>query len=942
MTFGDDYGAGRAHELLSLFLKDVPHAIAVFDTEMRYVAHSQRWLEDYHLPPQSLIGRSHYEVFPEISDEWKQIHRECLAGAVHSRTDDPFPRENGRVDYVTWKIVPWENETGEVTGIVMYTTVTTPQVIADKRNREYKQELHILLESTQAVPWRMDYTSGKFTYMGPQVEKLLGYPLDSWTDLECWASRIHPDDREKAVALCLEKTAQGSDHDFEYRTLSASGEIVWLRDVVSVIRNEQGKVIALAGLFIDISGQKASEERLRASEAQYRSVIETSGDGFWLVDSRGYILQVNDTYARLSGYSKEELMGMHISNLEAQERPEETAAHIEKIIRTGSDLFETRHRKKSGEIWDVEISTSFSQISGGRFCVFSRDISDRKRTQQELRLIAEVFRNTSEGIVITDPEGIIVNVNQAYCDIMGYSREEMIGAKPSKVKSDRHDKEFYRGMWKSLIEKGTWVGEIWDRRKDGEVFPKWLSINAIHDENGKLSHYVGTFSDISVLKGIEQELEQMAYFDPLTKLPNRVLFKDRVEMEITRCQRYDYQCALLYLDLDRFKLVNDTLGHNVGDQLLVDVAERLKKMVRANDTVARMGGDEFTILITRLEKLDVVVGLAQQFIDELMKPINLKGEEVRVGGSIGIAIYPDDGNNYTALTRHADVAMYEAKARGRGQYHFYSQDMERSSQEQLSLKRDLYHAIEQSQFFLVFQPQVDATSGLAVRSEALIRWQHPQHGVVSPDKFIPVAEDSGLILPIGDWVIREVCQQIRFWLAHEVEVPPVAINLSARQFLQEGLVERIVEILNEYEIPFSLVEFEITESVAMENAESTLLRLTTLAERGFSIAIDDFGTGYSSLSYLKTFQVNKLKLDRSFVRDIPDDANDAAISSAVIQMANSLGLEVVAEGVETCKQRDYLLAKGCHIMQGYHFSRPLSATDFMEFLRRQSDTQQIS
>lgn len=932
----------RTPELLSLFLKDIPYAIAVFDTEMRYVAYSQCWLDDYHLPQQSLIGRTHYEVFPEINDEWNQIHRRCLAGEILSRVDDPFVRDDGRIDYVTWKIIPREGDDGSVVGIVMYTKVSTPQVIAEKTNREYEHELRILLESTKAVPWRMDYLSGEFTYMGSQVEELLGYPANSWKSLETWASRIHPEDRESAVALCQEKAAEGCDHDFEYRTISASGDTVWLRDVVSVTKDEQGSVIALVGLFLDISGQKASEECLRASKTQYHSVIETSGDGFWLTDSRGFILETNDAYSRLSGYSKEDLVGMHVSDLDAQEQSEETAEHIEKIIRTGSDLFETTHRKKSGEIWHVEISTSFTYSSGGLFFVFSRDITERKRTQQELRLIAEIFENTSEGIVITDPEGVIVNVNNAYCAITGYSAEEMIGAMPSKIKSDRHDKGFYKGMWKSITENGFWVGEIWDRRKSGEVFPKWLSINAIHDENGKLSHYVGTFSDITVLKGIEQELEQMAYHDPLTKLPNRVLFKDRLETEIARCKRYGYQCALLFLDLDQFKLVNDTLGHAVGDELLVNVAHCIQKMVRANDTVARMGGDEFTILLTRLNNTDAAATMAQSVIDELLKPINLMNEEIRVGGSIGVAIYPDDGKDFSTLTRHADAAMYVVKSRGRGHYHFYSEDMERSAQEHLKLKRDLYHAIEQQQFFLVFQPQVDANNGRTVRCEALIRWQHPVWGLVPPDKFIPIAEDGGLILPIGDWVIREVCKQLQLWQANDVEIPAVAINLSARQFRQDGLVERIIAILDEYQVPVELIEFEITETVAMENAESTMRRLSALAARGFSIAIDDFGAGYSSLSYLKTFQVNKLKLDRSFVRDIPDDGNDAAISSAVIQMANSLGLEVVAEGVETGEQRDFLLSQGCRIMQGYLFSKPLSADDYTEHFTRQCRAREIS
>jgi diguanylate cyclase (GGDEF)-like protein/PAS domain S-box-containing protein len=919
-------------DLLPQLLKHIPYAFAALDKQMRYVAHSQSWLKAYHLPEQSLIGLSHYEVFPEIGKEWKQIHQQCLSGATLSREDEPFPRQDGSVDYVSWTVMPWRQADGEIIGIFMFTTVSTAQVVAENRSRRYQQQLQSLLQTTKAVPWRMDVESGLFSYMGPQVEKLLGYPANTWENLQTWAERIHPQDRDWALSRCQEWTAEGRDHDFEYRALHANGETLWLRDAVTVIKDEQGRAVELAGLFIDISEQKRGEEQLRRSEEQYRSVIKTSGDGFWHTDMEGYLLETNEAYARLSGYRVDELVGMHISDLEAYEKPKETASHIEKIIRDGADIFETQHRRKDGTVWDVEISTSFSHDYGGHFFVFCRDISERKRTQQEMRLIAEVFKNTSEGIVITKPDGTIIDVNPAYCEITGYSREEMIGAKPSKIKSDRHDKEFYHHMWQSLVEKGYWVGEIWDRRKNGEVFPKWLNINAVRDEHGGLTHYVGTFSDISVLKGIEKELEYMAYYDPLTGLPNRLLFKDRLESELKSCQRFDNHCAVLFLDLDRFKLINDTLGHTAGDELLIEVARRIEQSVRSNDTVARLGGDEFTLLLSQLKNPDAAAGVAQNLIEQLAQPITLQDNPLRVGASIGIAIYPEDGDNFTTLTRHADAAMYEAKAQGRGQYRFFSDYMDQSAHEHLSLERDLHLALERGQFFLVFQPQVNARTGCIIQCEALIRWQHPERGLVSPDKFIPIAEDTGLIHHLGDWVVAEVCRQLNRWKKQGIEPPPVAVNLSARQFRQDGLVERIMELLSKYQVGVEELEFEITESVAMENAEATMQRLTALSETGFSLAIDDFGTGYSSLSYLKRFPVRKLKLDRSFVRDIMVDENDAAISAAVIHMADSLGMEVVAEGVESVEQRDFLVNQGCAIIQGYLYSRPLSSDDYRAYL----------
>lgn len=670
-----------------------------------------------------------------------------------------------------------------------------------------------------------------------------------------------------------------------------------------------------------------------SNEDQYSAAIEASGFGFWLVDKSGIIIDANETYARLSGYTREELIGISFTQLVAHEC-EQISDRIFQIVRKDNRVREAQHRRKDGTLWDVEYSASYNRQHGGKFAVIFRDISERTHQQQQLQLTAEVFENSNEAIVVTDPDGTILKVNNTYCQITGYSREEIIGENPSKLKSGKHDQQFYELMWQSLNEHGHWVGEIWDRRKNGEIFPKWLSISAIHDEMGKVTHYVGNFSDISVLRGIESELQRLAYYDSLTGLPNRTMFKDRLNEELNRCQRYSDYCAVLFLDLDRFKLVNDTMGHAAGDELLIEVAQRVQKSLRSTDTFARMGGDEFTLLLPNITSTDAVAHVAQNIIELLSEPVLLCGEEVRVGGSIGIAIYPDDGDNLETLTRHADTAMYEAKSNGRGQYHFFSAYMDQAAHDHLRLESDLHHALEREELFLNFQPQIDARTNNVVRCEALIRWEHPERGLVPPDKFIPIAEDGGLILQIGDYVIREVCRQIKSWQEQGIKAPPVAINLSARQFRQADLVNRIMAILDENEIGVDAVEFEITEGVAMENAESTMHRLCMLASEGFSIAIDDFGTGYSSLSYLKRFPVNKLKLDRSFVMDIPSDVNDAAISAAVIRMAHSLGMEVIAEGVETMEQVAFLLEEGCTIMQGYHFSKPLSADEYLRFLQQ--------
>lgn len=561
----------------------------------------------------------------------------------------------------------------------------------------------------------------------------------------------------------------------------------------------------------------------------------------------------------------------------------------------------------------------------------------RRAAEQRLRLADEVLRNTGEGIVITNASKEILDVNPAYCRMMGYEREEVVGQTPRMFSSGRHDQNFYRSMWQSLDENGQWVGEIWDRRKDGSEFPKWLVINAVRDERGEVTHFIGIFSDISVLKTAEAKLQELAFHDSLTGLPNRLLFRDRVEQEVAISHRNHQRAAVLFLDLDRFKIVNDTLGHDAGDLLLKLVSERLRGAIRNNDTVARQGGDEFMVLLRDIQSTEDAATVASHIIKQLQAPFMLGTQEVHVGTSIGIALYPEDGRDFDGLTKHADVAMYHAKSSGGEQFSFFSETMNVRARERFLLETELHHALERNELVLAYQPQADIGTGCLTGAEALIRWRHPERGLVPPNDFIPLAEETGLILPIGEWVINEACRQIRTWLDDGLPLIPVAVNLSARQFHQPDLVQRIEAALATYALPPQALVLEITESTVMDKADSTINILNRLAEAGFSIAIDDFGTGYSSLSYLKRFPVDKLKVDKSFVSELPGNANDAAIATAIIQMGTSLGLRVVAEGVETSGQRDFLVDRGSHGMQGYWYARPMLVDDFTSFVQGHID-----
>ena len=880
-----------------------------------------------------------YEAFldaihPDDRERVQAAYEQSLADRSAYCVDHRLRFADGRIKYV--------RERGEseydATGRVLCSIGTVQDVSAEKAAElhlaERQKELHTLLESVRAVPWRVEVASQRFIYIGPQIEALLGYPAAYWRRIEDWAEAIHPEDRAQATGFCAGQTAAGRDHEFEYRALTAAGRCVWIRDVVALLKDERGQVTDLIGFFLDVTEAKRAEEALRASEAQYRAVIETSGDGFWLVDNQGRLLEVNEAYCRRSGYSREDLVGRSIHQFEAQETAEEIARHIAIVLERGSDLFETRHRAQNGELWDLEISVSHTPVGGGRFCCFLRDITERKRTEAQLHLVSQVFKNTSEGILITDARGVILDVNDAYCQLMGYRREEMLGANPSKVRSDRHDAAFYQKMWEELGQKGRWTGEVWDRRKNGEVFPKWLSINAVYATDGTLTHYIGSFADISSLKQAESQLHHLAYYDALTGLPNRILFRDRLDQELHACRRLNKRTAVLFLDLDRFKLVNDTLGHSAGDELLIQVANRLQTLVRENDTVARLGGDEFILIARDIANPDFVAVLANKIIAQLSRPFPILDQEVRVGTSVGISLFPNDGEEVESLIMHADAAMYEAKNTGRGQYRFYDQRMNRRAHDHLVLENELYQALQSQQFRLYYQPQVAALDGRTIGVETLIRWEHPQGHLRTPGDFIAVAEETGLILPMGHWAVEEVCRHIREWRAAGLRVPPVALNLSARQFQQEDLVTHLAETLASHDLTPEAIELEITESLAMEGGAQAEDHLRTMEARGFPLAIDDFGTGYSSLSYLKRFPVTKLKIDRSFIKDLPEDPNSAAIVRATIQMAHALGIKVVAEGVESEAQRAFLVAAEGDAIQGYLISRPLPAAAFRAWIER--------
>ena len=549
----------------------------------------------------------------------------------------------------------------------------------------------------------------------------------------------------------------------------------------------------------------------------------------------------------------------------------------------------------------------------------------RREDRERLRMAAAVFDSTLEGVLVTNRQGLIVHVNRAFMRITGYQKEEVIGHRPNKFKSGRHGSQFYQEMFAALAQKGEWSGEIWNRRKSGEVYPQWQTICAILDDSGFVSHYVAVFSDISAIKHTERELAYLAHHDPLTSLPNRLLFNDRTAQALAAAQANKRGCALLLLDLDHFQSINDSLGHNIGDQLLKSVGERLKGVIGEGVTLARLGGDEFAVLLENCSQLGQAAVMAQSIIDGMKAPIELDNHRLFISVSIGISLFPGDALSAEQLLRNADSALFKAKGNGRAGYALYTEELTAHAQQRVETAAELRRALEQEELRVYYQPVHDLSSGRMIGVEALVRWQHPQRGLVPPGEFIPIAERTGLISDIDTWVMRQACLQMVQWQREGKPLDFIAVNVSSRLFVHRDLYQLVAQILHETQLAPAFLELEVTESAVMEDPEVALEQLHRLRELGLRLAIDDFGTGYSSLLRLKRLPVQKLKIDQGFVAGLPSDEDDMAIVRVIIALARSMGMQIQAEGIEHAEQSQCLLEQQCDLGQGYWYGRPVPA-----------------
>ena len=792
----------------------------------------------------------------------------------------------------------------------------TKRKITENKLRQYK----IAVDTTNDGFWLTD-DRGILLEVNEAYAKMSGYTINEMlgkhiSDFEATGQTLEEDKAHAAKIMKIGWDVYETCHR------AKDGHEIILEISTALIQNSNHIVSFLR----DITERKKLHEDIH----RHKVIVETAREGFWRANKQGYLVEANQSYANMTGYSIAELCGMHISMLDALDKPEDVQKRIKEIYDKGSISFETQHKHKDGHLIDIEISSTILRGTN-ELVVFCRDISDRKRAEQSLQVTASVFSISQEAIIITDPDNNIVDVNLAFTNITGYSRDEVIGRNPNILSSGNQNKEFYAQLWATLKRDKAWRGEIWNRRKSGEIYPELLSISALCDNSGKVLRHVAVFSDISHLKEHEAELTRVAHYDPLTSIPNRLLLADRMKLGISQAARDQNMMAVCYLDLDGFKPINDTMGHEVGDTILVEVSRRIENTIRGGDTVARLGGDEFVILLLGLEKGEESLATVERLLKSIAEPISIQSKTLRISASIGVSIYPIDNEDPDTLLRHADQAMYAAKESGKNRYHIYDVEMDKRSREQYTFLQSIRYALQQKQFELFYQPKINLRTKEFAGVEALIRWRHLDRGILPPSEFLRKIENTDFEIEIGDWVIKTALAQMNRWRMEGLDIE-VSINISGYHLESSGFVEKLKQLLSLYpNLSAGKLQIEVLETVALNDINVVREIIGSCRELGVSFALDDFGTGYSSLSYLNALPVDALKIDQTFVRDMLEDEGDRAIVTGVIALAKAFHRQIVAEGIETTAHIQVLDGMGCELGQGYGIARPMPVGEIIHW-----------
>jgi len=945
----------RNQQLLRAIIDNSTAVIFVKDLQGRYLLINRRYAELFHVSNESIQGRTDHELFPAaVADTLRAADRQVLAAGAAQEFEEVIPHDDGLHTWLSLKF-PLVDAGGQAYAVCGIATDISERKRAEagiralnqnleQRVSERTRELHakeaqlhdalalnenILITSAAGFSaYRQD---GQCVMVNPALAELVGGTVpqllaQNFHQLSSW--------RESGLFEAAQRVLAGGTHEeFERRFTSSFGRDIWVHGQFSRFASRGEPHLLL--MLHDITAQRQATEALAERERAFRSLADNVPDNVIRYDLDGRILYLNKTLEVTLGCAAAELLGKN-----AQENfPDGRFAALDKAIRqvaaSGESVdFEQVVPGPDGEPRYHAIRIVAEPGPDGQpvsVLAVGRDLTAQKIAEEELRLAASVFHSSAEGVLVTDADGIIVSVNPAFSEITGYTEAQALGQKPSLLRSDRQAPEFYHALWAALAREGHWQGEIWNRKKCGEAYLEWLTINRIDDNAGCPVRYVSVFHDITEMRRKDEHIHHLAFHDALTGLPNRTLMLDRLQNAVARARREHRRLSVTFIDLDRFKSVNDALGHDTGDLLLQEVARRVKERLRATDTVARLGGDEFVVLMEELKETGDCACLAQELITEIARPMLLRGHTVEVGASMGMAFFPEDGSDPLELMKRADMAMYAAKSAGRNTYRFFQQEMLEHTSQRLTLEMDLRRAIANRDLELHYQPKVALATGKPLGVEALVRWRHPIRGLLPPGEFIPLAEESNLIVDLDTWVLDEACRQAAEWRAAGRAVK-IAVNVSARELEAGDLVYRIARLTAQHGITPADLEIELTESTVMANPENVAGIFARLRQLGATVAVDDFGTGYSSLAYLRRLPIDVLKIDRSFVMAADRDEEDAQIVRTILALGQALKLTVVAEGIETRGQAELLKSLGCDMAQGYFFSRPLPAREIEAWL----------
>jgi len=772
---------------------------------------------------------------------------------------------------------------------------------------------------------------GAIDFVSAAIADISGYPAQRFmtAGTSIWEDIISPEDRRMHWRVVSDAVRAARPYEVEYRIIDAEGVERWVQEIGQPVGFGGDAVFWVDGLISDISERKHNEMRIADLLAEQDAVLDNVMFGILHMSERR-VVSTNRRFDELFGYEEGDLVGDSIAVLfPTFEEYEAAALQSLPVISQGKDFSaERRYRRRDGSVFWCRVNgraLDRQRPESGSIWVYA-DVTESREAEQKLRLSATVLEHIADAVMVVDAQGMIAAVNAAFTQITGYTEGEALGRPVAVLRGAGLSAELLADIKEQLDASGFWRGELWNTRKNGEPYLEWTTVSTVRGDGGAVTHFVCVFSDITRAKESQDKLDHLAHHDALTGLPNRLLFHDRLQHAMVRAARAGQQLAVVFIDLDRFKTVNDTLGHHVGDELLKHVAVSLSSCLRDGDTLARLGGDEFIVMLENVDGEQGARAVGEKLMQVFERPVLVSDYELFVTGSVGISLFPRDATDLNVLIRNADVAMYQAKAKGRNGYQLYAPSMDGEGVERLRLEALLRRAIEKNEFRLVYQPQVEIDGGALIGVEALVRWHNPELGSVPPVRFIPLAEDIGFIQQLGAWVLEEACRQMVRWEAAGLAVPKMAVNLSGRQFDRGSVAPQVAAVLAESGLAPQRLQLEVTESVIM-NTGDALQYINDLHAVGVELAIDDFGTGYSSLAYLKQLPVQTLKIDRSFIRDIATDVNDEAIAIAIIQLGKSMNLSVIAEGVETAEQASFLLRHGCNRAQGYLFGKPLAPED---------------